>query len=216
MKKIIKFFLCLGLAFSIFITSALALSKIGSRSQEVRQIQTALKERGYFNSNIDGIFGTITKKAVERFQKDNGLTVDGIAGKNTLKALGITDGDDYYSGYSSSDYELLARIISAESRGEPYLGQVAVGAVVLNRIEHPSFPDTLSGVVYQKGAFSCLDDGQFYEPIANSCYSAARDAINGLDPSGGAIYYYNPITATNKWILSRKLITTIGKHRFCE
>lgn len=216
MKKIIKFSLCLGLAFSIFITGALALSKMGSRSQEVRQIQTALKERGYFNSNIDGIFGTITKKAVERFQKDNGLTVDGIAGKNTLKALGITDGDDYYSGYSSSDYELLARIISAESRGEPYLGQVAVGAVVLNRIEHPSFPDTLSGVVYQKGAFSCLDDGQFYEPIANSCYSAARDAINGLDPSGGAIYYYNPITATNKWILSRKLITTIGKHRFCE
>ncbi|MBR4100003.1 MAG: spore cortex-lytic enzyme [Clostridia bacterium] len=216
MKKIIKFSLCLGLAFSIFITGALALSKMGSRSQEVRQIQTALKERGYFNSNIDGIFGTITKKAVERFQKDNGLTVDGIAGKNTLKALGITNGDDYYSGYSSSDYELLARIISAESRGEPYLGQVAVGAVVLNRIEHPSFPDTLSGVVYQKGAFSCLDDGQFYEPIANSCYSAARDAINGLDPSGGAIYYYNPITATNKWILSRKLITTIGKHRFCE
>jgi len=216
MRKIIKFSLCLGLAFSIFITGALALSKMGSRSQEVRQIQTALKERGYFNSNIDGIFGTITKKAVERFQKDNGLTVDGIAGKNTLKALGITNGDDYYSGYSSSDYELLARIISAESRGEPYLGQVAVGAVVLNRIEHPSFPDTLSGVVYQKGAFSCLDDGQFYEPIANSCYSAARDAINGLDPSGGAIYYYNPITATNKWILSRKLITTIGKHRFCE
>lgn len=216
MKKIIKFSLCFGLAFSIFITGALALSKMGSRSQEVRQIQTALKERGYFNSNIDGIFGTITKKAVERFQKDNGLTVDGIAGKNTLKALGITNGDDYYSGYSSSDYELLARIISAESRGEPYLGQVAVGAVVLNRIEHPSFPDTLSGVVYQKGAFSCLDDGQFYEPIANSCYSAARDAINGLDPSGGAIYYYNPITATNKWILSRKLITTIGKHRFCE
>ncbi len=216
MKKIIKFSLCFILTFSLFITGAFALSKIGSRSEEVRKIQTALKERGYFNSNIDGIFGTITKKAVERFQKDNGLTVDGIAGKNTLKALGITDGDDYYGGYSSSDYDLLARIISAESRGEPYLGQVAVGAVVLNRIEHPSFPDTLSGVVYQRGAFSCLDDGQFYEPIANSCYSAARDAINGLDPSGGAIYYYNPVTATNKWILSRKLITTIGKHRFCE
>ena len=131
--------------------------------------------------------------------------------------LKIKDGDqDYYSGISSNDFELLARIISAESRGEPYLGQVAVGAVVLNRIEHPSFPDTLSGVVYQKGAFSCLQDGQFYEPIADSCYSAARDALNGLDPSSGAIYYYNPKTSTNKWIFSRKIITTIGKHRFCE
>lgn len=216
MKKFIKFSLCLALIISTFTSTVFALSKIGSRSEEVKQIQTALKEKGYFNSNIDGIFGTITKKSVERFQKDNGLKVDGIAGKNTLKALGIKDSDDYYGGYNSSDYELLARIISAESRGEPYLGQVAVGAVVLNRIEHPSFPDTLSGVVYQRGAFSCLDDGQFYKPIADSCYSAARDAINGLDPSGGAIYYYNPVTATNKWILSRKLITTIGKHRFCE
>ncbi len=217
MKKYLKLCLCLFLIGSLFTTSAFALSKMGSRSQEVKKIQTALKEKGYFNSKIDGIFGTLTKNAVERFQKDNGLTVDGIVGKNTLKALGIKDGDeDYFSGYNSSDYELLARIISAESRGEPYLGQVAVGAVVLNRIEHPSFPDTLSGVVYQRGAFSCLDDGQFYEPIADSCYSAARDALNGLDPSGGAIYYYNPTTATNKWILSRKLITTIGKHRFCE
>ncbi len=217
MKKFIKFGICFLLAFSIFITGVFALSKIGSRSEEVRKIQTALKNRGYFNSKVDGIFGTITKKAVERFQKDNGLTVDGIAGKNTLKALGITDGDnDYYGGYSSSDFDLLVRIISAESRGEPYLGQVAVGAVILNRIEHPSFPDTLSGVIYQKGAFSCLDDGQFYEPVSDTCYSAARDAINGLDPSGGAIYYYNPVTATNKWIQSRKIITTIGKHRFCE
>ncbi len=217
MKKIIKFSLSFLVILSVCATSAFALSKIGSRGEEVKKIQTALRDKGYFNSNIDGIFGTITKKAIERFQSDYGLTVDGIAGKNTLKALGITDGDnDYYSGYSSADFDLLARIISAESRGEPYLGQVAVGAVVLNRIEHPSFPDTLSGVVYQKGAFSCLDDGQFYEPIADSCYSAARDAINGLDPSGGAIYYYNPITATNKWIQSRPIITTIGKHRFCE
>ena len=216
MKKFLKFSLCVIMAFSVFVTTSFALSKIGSRGEEVRKIQTALKNKGYFNSSIDGIYGTITKKAVERFQKDYGLTVDGIAGKNTLKALGITDGDNYYGGYSSSDYDLLVRIISAEARGEPYLGQVAVGAVVLNRIEHPSFPDTLSGVIYQKGAFSCLDDGQFYEPVADSCYSAARDAINGVDPVSGAIYYYNPITATNKWIRSRPLITTIGKHRFCE
>lgn len=149
------------------------------------------------------------------FQRDSGLKVDGIAGVNTLRALGIT-GNASAGGFSSSDYDLLARIISAEARGEPYLGQVAVGAVILNRIEHPSFPDTMSGVIYQKGAFSCLYDGQFYEPVSDSAYSAARDAINGLDPSGGAIYYYNPSTATNKWIYSRPLITTIGSHRFCS
>ena len=216
MRKILKLILCLCIAFSLTFTTAFALSKIGSRSEEVRKIQTALRDRGYFTSNIDGIFGTLTKNAVINFQRDNGLTPDGIAGKNTLKALGITDANQSFAGYDSNDYELLARTISAESRGETYLGQVAVGAVILNRIEHPSFPDTLSGVIYQKGAFSCLDDGQFYEPIADSAYSAARDAINGLDPSGGAIYYYNPTTATNKWIRSRPVITTIGKHRFCE
>ena len=216
MKKILKVGLCFCIVFSMMITTVFALSKIGSRSEEVKKIQTALRDRGYFTSNIDGIFGTLTKNAVIAFQKDNGLTPDGIAGKNTLKALGITDGNQSFGGYDSNDYELLARTISAEARGEAYLGQVAVGAVILNRIEHPSFPDTLAGVIYQKGAFSCLDDGQFYEPIADSAYSAARDAINGLDPSGGAIYYYNPVTATNKWIRSRPIIVTIGKHVFCE
>lgn len=216
LNKYFKFFISFAVIVSICVTSVFALSKMGSRSEEVKKIQTALRDKGYFNSNIDGIFGTLTKKAVMRFQSDYGLTVDGIAGKNTLKALGITDGNnDYYIGYDSGDFELLARTISAEARGETYLGQVAVGAVILNRIEHPSFPDTLSGVIYQKGAFSCLDDGQFYEPIADSAYSAARDAINGLDPSGGAIYYYNPEKSTNKWIFSREIITTIGKHRFC-
>lgn len=216
MKKILKFIVCVCLIFTLCITSAFALSKMGSRSEEVKKIQTALRDLGYFNSNIDGIFGTLTKNAVMRFQSDYGLTVDGIAGKNTLKALGITDGDDYYGGYDSADYELLARTISAEARGESYIGQVAVAAVILNRIEHPSFPDTLSGVIYQKGAFSCLNDGQFYEPIADSAYSAARDALNGVDPSGGAIYYYNPKKSTNKWIFSRPIITTIGNHRFCS
>ena len=196
---------------------ASALSKIGSRSEEVRQIQQALKNKGYYTGSVDGIFGTLTKNAVTAFQRDNGLKVDGIAGKQTLKALGIANADTgSFGGFSSADYELLARIISAEARGEPYMGQVAVGAVVLNRIEHPSFPDTLSGVVYQRGAFSCLNDGQFYEPISDSAYSAASDALNGLDPSGGAIYYYNPVKSTNKWIFSRPVITTIGEHRFCS
>lgn len=189
-----------------------ALSKIGSTGGEVSEIQSRLKEWGYYGGAVDGIFGTATKNAVIKFQKANGLTPDGIVGSKTLAAMGISSG----SVYNSADYELLARIISAEARGESYLGQVAVGAVVLNRIEHPSFPDTVSGVVYQNGAFSCLYDGQFYESIADSAYSAARDALNGLDPSGGAIYYYNPKTATNKWIRSRPVITTIGRHIFCS
>ena len=200
-----------------FGVSVSGLSKVGSRSDEVVAIQQKLKEKGYYNYTVDGIFGTRTRNAVISFQRDNGLAADGIAGVNTLKALGISGKDDSsLGGYSSADYELLARIISAEARGESYIGQVAVGAVVLNRVEHPSFPDTVSGVVYQSGAFSCLYDGQFYEPVAESAYSAARDAINGLDPSGGAIYYYNPKTATSQWIFSRPVITTIGNHRFCS
>ena len=216
MKKWLKYILVFTLIIAISTFGVSALSKIGSRSEEVRLIQTALKERGYYGGNIDGIFGTVTKNAVIKFQRDNGLAVDGIVGKATLKALGISGNNNSFGGYASSDYDLLARIISAESRGEPYIGQVAVGAVILNRIEHPSFPDTLSGVVYQKGAFSCLNDGQFYEPVSDSAYKAASDAINGLDPSGGAIYYYNPAKSTNKWIFSRKVITVIGNHRFCS
>lgn len=172
---------------------------------------------------MDGIYGKQTKEAVIRFQKKNGLTPDGIAGPATLKAMGIfsSGGSGGSSGgggggYTQSDYNLLARLISAESRGESYTGQVAVGAVVLNRVQHPSFPDTISGVIYQKGAFSCLYDGQFDQPVAESSYRAAQDALNGWDPSGGAIYYYNPKTATNKWIRSRPVIATIGKHVFCS
>lgn len=217
MKYYFKLIITVLVILSVFTCCVSALSKMGSRSEEVKSIQQELKAQGYYAGNIDGIFGTATKNAVMSFQRDNGLTVDGIAGKNTLKALGITDANlNSYGNYSSADYELLARIISAEARGETYLGQVAVGAVVLNRIEHPSFPDTISGVVYQKGAFSCLNDGQFYEAISDSAYKAATDAINGLDPSGGAIYYYNPVKSTNKWIFSRPIITTIGNHRFCS
>ena len=120
------------------------------------------------------------------------------------------------SVYSSSDVNLLARLIYAEARGETYSGQVAVGAVVLNRVEHPSFPNSISGVIYQNNAFTCKNDGQFNVDVADSAYSAARDALNGVDPSGGAIYYFNPSTATSSWIWSRPLIKTIGKHRFCS
>lgn len=211
--KVIKIIISFILVLCLSSLTVFSLSKFGSQSEEVRQIQKKLKNWGYYEGQIDGIFGSETKKAVIAFQKKNGLTADGIAGKNTLAAMGIYGADD--TG-NSSDYNLLARIISAEARGEPYIGQVAVGAVVLNRVEHPSFPDTLSGVVYQQGAFSCLYDGQFNEPISESAYKAATDAINGLDPSGGAIYYYNPKKSTNKWIFSRPIITTIGSHRFCS
>ncbi|MBQ9355610.1 MAG: spore cortex-lytic enzyme [Clostridia bacterium] len=212
MNRMVKI-LALFLIFAICMTMGVfALSKMGSTGQEVKQIQTVLKQKGYYFGNIDGIFGTATRTAVRNFQKANGLTVDGIVGKKTLAKLGISGSGN---SSSSADYTLLARLISAEARGESYVGQVAVGAVVLNRVEHPSFPDTVSGVIYQKGAFSCLDDGQFYEPVSDSAYSAARDALNGVDPSGGAIYYYNPKKSTNKWILGRKIITTIGEHVFC-
>lgn len=212
MNKTFKMMVIAFVLMCILCVSVNALSKMGSTGGEVSEIQSILKQQGYYTGNVDGIYGTQTRNAVISFQKANGLTADGIAGEKTLAALGVNGS----SSYSSADYELLARIISAEARGESYLGQVAVGAVVLNRVEHPSFPDTVSGVVYQNGAFSCLYDGQFYEPIADSAYSAARDALNGLDPSGGAIYYYNPALATNKWIFSRPVITTIGRHVFCS
>lgn len=212
MNRPFKIIVTVFVLFCLLCGTVSALSKMGSTGSEVSQIQSALKEWGYYNGAVDGIFGTATRNAVIAFQKANGLVPDGIAGAKTLAAIGISSG----SSYNSADYELLARIISAEARGETYLGQVAVGAVVLNRVEHPSFPDTVSGVVYQNGAFSCLYDGQFYEPIEDSAYSAARDALNGLDPSGGAIYYYNPAVATNKWIFGRPVITTIGRHVFCS
>ena len=185
----------------------------GSTGSTVKQIQTKLKNWGYYSGSVDGVYGSATEKAVRAFQQKNGLTVDGKAGPQTLKAMGISAGSAASSG--SGDAALLARLISAEARGEPYSGQVAVGAVVLNRMKHPSFPNTMSGVIYQPGAFSCMSDGQFNQPVADSCYRAARDALNGWDPSGGAIYYFNPATATSKWIWSRPLLTVIGKHRFC-
>ena len=188
--------------------------KRGSTGTVVTQIQTKLKNWGYYKYNVDGVYGSRTETAVKAFQQKNGLKVDGVAGKATLSAMGISGGGTASSG--SVDTNLLARLISAESRGEVYNGQVAVGAVVLNRMKHPSFPSTMSGVIYQPGAFTCITDGQFNEPVADSAYRAARDALNGADPSGGAIYYFNPVTATSKWIWSRPLIITIGKHRFCS
>ena len=194
-----------------------ALSKYGSRGSEVTQIQTKLKRWGYYSGNIDGIYGTQTVNAVKYFQRKNGLTVDGIAGPATLKAMGImTSSSSSSSSSYNSNLNLLARVIYGESRGEPYTGQVAVGAVVMNRIKSSSFPNTMSGVVYQSGAFDAVNDGQINLTPNSTAIKAAQDAINGWDPSYGAIYYFNPSTATNKWIWSRPMTVTIGKHRFCK
>ena len=195
-----------------------ALSKYGSTGDEVTQVQLRLQELGYNPGTADGIFGTRTKNAVIAFQRDYGLSDDGIVGEKTLEALGLLSssgsGGESYGGFSESDIQLMAKIISAEARGEPYQGQVAVGAVIMNRLAHPSFPNTLSGVIYQEGAFSCLYDGGINAPVVDSAYQAAREAINGSDPTGGAIYYYNPAKTTNKWIWSRQVIAVIGAHRF--
>jgi len=202
-----------------------ALSKEGSRGQQVTQIQTKLKNWGYLNGNVDGIFGSQTRDAVIRFQKKNGLVADGIVGNKTLAALGMSassgsgGGNNNSGGYgrfTESEFNLFAKVISAEARGEPYQGQVAVGAVIMNRISHPSFPNTLSDVIYQPLAFSCIADGGINAAVSDSAYKAARESINGSDPSSGAIYYYNPVKSTSKWIFSRPVIKVIGKHRFCS
>ena len=175
-------------------STAFALSKIGSRGQEVTNIQTRLKNWGYYSWSVDGIYGWRTANAVKEFQRKNGLTADGIAGPATLAKIGLPTGQ---GTSSSNDVTLLAMVINGEARGESYEGQVAVGAVVLNRVRHSSFPNTIAGVVYQPGAFTAVDDGQINKAIESSCFNAARDALNGWDPTGGAVYYYNPRTATN-------------------
>ena len=198
---------------------ATAVSKNGSKGEEVRKIQTKLKNWGYYNGSVDGVYGWQTENAVRSFQKKNGLTADGVAGVKTLNAMGIftsSSSSNSSSAPTDTNVELLARVINGEARGEPYEGQVAVGAVVLNRVDHPSFPNSISGVVYQKGAFTAVDDGQINAQMYASSHRAARDALNGWDPTNGAIYYYNPRTATNQWIRTREIICTIGQHVFCN
>lgn len=211
MKKIVMLLLLFSL---IFEQNVFALSKRGSRGQEVRNIQTRLSNWGYNPGYVDGIYGAKTEAAVKRFQRNNGLTPDGIAGPATLAKIGLPTGSSSSSSYQAN-VNLLARVISGEARGESYTGQVAIAAVVLNRVDHSSFPSTIAGVIYQPGAFTAVTDGQIHVTPSQSCYNAARDALNGWDPTYGAIYYYNPVTATNSWIRTRRVITTIGKHVFC-
>ena len=225
MKKKIIGFIVIMLLVASFITilavknnEVLALSKYGSRGSEVRTIQDKLKRWGYYTGSVDGIYGSLTVSAVKKFQQKNGLTVDGIAGTKTLNAMGImtSSSSGGSSSNNSSNVNLLAKAIYGESRGEPYTGQVAVGAVIMNRVKSSKFPNTISGVIYQKGAFDAVSDGQINLNPDSTAKKAAQDALNGWDPSYGAIYYFNPSTATNKWIWSRPLTVIIGKHRFCK
>ena len=215
-KRILAFGVTLLLLLSGIIGSSAAVLAWGSRGEQVRLVQQKLKEYGYLSGSVDGIFGQETYNAVLWFQRKNGLTVDGRVGSATAAALGISlTGGALSAGlYQESELTLLSRLVNGEARGEPYIGQVAVAAVVLNRVRHAAFPNTISGVIFQTGAFDAVWDWQFdLEPTA-SCVRAARDALNGWDPTGGCIYYYNPATATNAWIRTRQVQLSIGKHAF--
>ncbi len=191
--------------------------KQGSRGDLVKTVQQKLIKWGYLKGSADGIFGAKTKAAVIAFQKKNGLTADGIVGTRTAQALGISlsSTTSTSSSTSSTDLNLLARVVYGEARGEPYTGQVAVAAVVLNRVRSSSFPNSVAGVVYQSGAFDCVSDGQINLTPNRSAYNAAKDALNGWDPTYGCLFYYNPRTATSKWMLSRTIKLSIGNHAFC-
>ncbi len=195
-----------------------AVYKQGSSGATVKTIQQKLKNWGYYTGAVDGIFGAKTKAAVKYFQQKNGLVADGIVGAKTLAAMGISSSSDSgaTSSYSSSDINLLARLIYGEARGESYVGQVAVGAVVMNRIRSSSFPNTMAGVIYQSYAFTAVADGQINLTPDATAKKAAQDAMNGWDPTYGAIYYYNPKTATSSWIFSRQTTITIGNHVFAK
>lgn len=185
-----------------------SISQVATSSQN-KQIQQKLKDLGYYFGSVDGIYGNATRNAVVAFQKANGLTADGVAGPKTIAALGLI-----FNSVTSSDLYLLAKCVHAEARGEPYVGQVAVAAVILNRVKDAAFPNTISGVIYQPWAFTAVNDGQINLEPNSTAYQAAQDALNGWDPTYGCLYYYNPVTATSKWIFTRQTVVTIGKHVF--
>jgi len=222
-KKTFSLFVVLFLVFCIFLiafapTANAAVLKRGSRGNLVKTLQTKLKNWGYYNGSVDGIFGAKTQEAVKYFQRKNGLSVDGIVGSKTAAALGISLGSSTTtngSNISNSNLYLLSCCVYGEARGESYTGKVAIAAVVLNRVKSSSFPNTISGVIYQPGAFTAVSDGQINLGTNDECTRAAQDALNGWDPTYGSIYYYNPRTATNQWIRTRPVVVTIGNHIFC-
>lgn len=219
MKRVNFFKIVIGVLLFVllfFIGNSFAVSRYGSSGQEVKNIQTKLKQWGYYDGKVDGIFGSKTLAAVKKFQQKNGLTVDGIVGQKTLNALGISSSSNSTTSSNNSNLYLISQVIYGEARGEPYEGQVAVGAVLLNRVSDSRFPNTVAGVVYQSGAFTCVSDGQINLSPDSTAKKAAQDAVNGWDPTHGSIYYFNPNTATSSWIWSRPQTVRIGKHIFCK
>lgn len=208
--------------FACYPCAQVAVLRQGASGGEVKEVQRRLKNWGYYSGSVDGIFGAKTTEAVKYFQRKNGLSADGIVGRATYQALGMNDSANALSGggnsggssYTNSDLYLLAKCIYAEARGESYTGQVAVGAVILNRVASSAFPNTISGVIYQKNAFTCVSDGQINLEPNQTAMNAASDAMNGWDPTYGCLYYYNPAVATSSWIFTRQTVTTIGKHVF--
>jgi len=193
----------------------------GSNGPEVIELQKKLAQLGYVVGAVDGKYGPKTEGAVRRFQKERGLRVDGLAGTQTIKELKLLSGESTNSagkavGYKNVDTNLLARAVNAEARGEPYVGQIAVAAVILNRIADPAFPKTIADIVYQPQAFSSVNDGQINLPPSASALRAAQEALNGADPSKGAVFFFNPAKTNNKFIWSRPQIITIGNHIFTK
>ena len=220
-KRLCAALLCAALLMAMGAQEARAAVYWGSRGTQVSQVQQKLKQWGYYDGAVDGVFGQATYDAVVLFQRRNGLMADGVVGTNTLNALGISSApvsavaaSTSTSNSYASDVELLARLIHGEARGEPYVGMVAVGAVVLNRVKSSKFPNTIAGVIYQSGAFDAVADGQINLTPGEQSRRAARDALNGWDPTGGCLYYYNPATATSKWIWTREVRLNIGEHSF--
>ncbi len=209
--------LAVSLGFAPMVQAAVL--KQGSTGSLVKTVQQKLKNWGYYTGTVDGIYGSKTVAAVKYFQRTNGLTADGIVGSKTAAALGITlsgsTSTSSTSSTSNSNLYLLSCCVYGEARGESYTGKVAIAAVVLNRVKSSNFPNTISGVIYQTGAFTCVSDGQINMGTNDECTRAAQDALNGWDPTYGSIYYYNPKTATNAWIRSRPVVVTIGNHIFC-
>ena len=221
MKRTVCAILALAVLTACLGSAGAAVLEVGSKGSDVVKVQQRLIKYGYLDGSADGRYGEATRQAVLYFQRKNGLTQDGRVGPATAAALGVTlsGGSSSVSasassGYVSSDHRLLAKLVYAEARGEPYKGQVAVAAVVLNRVASSSFPNTVSGVIYQSGAFTCVSNGSINNTPDSNCIRAALDALNGWDPTGGCLYYYNPKTAKDKWIFSRTVQTVIGNHSF--
>ncbi|GHH98164.1 spore cortex-lytic enzyme [Neobacillus kokaensis] len=211
----------------------------GAVGEDVIELQSRLKYIGFYTGKIDGVFGWRTYWALRNFQYEFGLPIDGLAGATTkaklVKSTKYTKGNNAQvnngnanktnnkatavnipKGFSQNDIRLMANAVHGESRGEPYIGQVAVAAVILNRVNSSSFPNTVSGVIFEPGAFTAVADGQIWLTPNETSKKAVIDAINGWDPTGEALYYFNPATATSAWIWSRPQIKRIGQHIFCK